>query len=124
MTGRLIRTAACTYNNLYISSYFATDTNGAAATFWLDDVYVDSTQARVEVCESSSWNSRGHCEVQIPTTWSSGAITVTANHGSFTPEQFSTAYVYVVNSSGNVSPAVRIAGGTPPTPPGEVRVIR
>ncbi len=126
MTGRLVRTAPCTFSNLYINSYYATDigTYDAASISWLDDIYVDSTQARVEVCASSSWDSRGHCEVQVPRAWANGSITVSANRGSFTPDQFSTAYVFVVDVRGNVSPAVRIAEGTPPTPPGAVRVTR
>src|SRR5690606_40526993 len=38
-----------------------------------DDIYIDFTQARVEICDSPSWTGRTHCEIQIPQTWSSTA---------------------------------------------------
>jgi len=68
---------------------------------WVDDVYVDNTQARVEVCDSSTWAARTHCEPQIPLTWGSGEITATQNLGSFTAG--SSGFVYVIDENGLVN---------------------
>lgn len=67
-------------------------------TFWIDDLYVDNTQARVELCSGSSWANRGNCNIQIPSAWSGTSITVSANTASFTDGQ--TAYLYVVDAAG------------------------
>lgn len=65
--------------------------------YFVDDVYVDVTPKRVEICSTSSWASRSHCEIQIPQSWSDTSITVQANLSKFSPG--STAYVYVVDST-------------------------
>jgi hypothetical protein len=71
------------------------------AYFYFTDVYVQfGTQARVEICNSSTWAARKHCEIQYPTAWADGEITVTLNKGSFTEEQ---SYLYVIDSNGNVN---------------------
>lgn len=66
-----------------------------------DDVYVDRTRARVEVCLGSKWASRGLCEVQIPTRWTADSIEVTGNRGGFS--SFANTFLYVVDSSGNAN---------------------
>lgn len=66
-------------------------------TYW-DDIYMDDTWARVEVCNASTYASRSHCEIQIPSGWSTGSITVTVNQGSFL--NGTTAYLYVTDASG------------------------
>lgn len=70
--------------------------------YW-DDVYVDTTPAHVEICSGSTWASKGHCEIQIPTAWSTSSVSATANVGSFSVG--SSVYLYVVDSTGGVSPA-------------------
>lgn len=79
------------------------DYGGTTATnfYGYDDIYIDFTQARVEICDSSSWIDRTHCEIQIPQTWSSTAITFKVNRGSFGSSE--TVYICVVDTSGNVS---------------------
>lgn len=67
-------------------------------TFWIDDLYVDNTQARVELCSGSSWANRGNCNIQIPSAWSNTSIKVSTNTASFTDGQ--TAYLYVVDAEG------------------------
>ncbi|MFA5127355.1 MAG: fibronectin type III domain-containing protein, partial [Patescibacteria group bacterium] len=70
--------------------------------FEFGEIYVDNTQARVEVCTGSTWSSKGQCEIQIPrTTWNDSQIQFTANRGAFTAGQ--SVYLYVVDSSGNVN---------------------
>jgi hypothetical protein len=71
---------------------------------YVDDVYVDSTRARVELCRGSTWESRVSCDIQIPTAWSTSSITASVNTGAF--DAGDTAYVYVVDSDGNVNNSV------------------
>jgi hypothetical protein len=90
-----------------------------------DDFFIQfGSRARVELCAESTWSGRKHCEIQIPSAWSANAITLTVNKASFTSGQ--TAYLYVVDSSGNVNSSgylvtIGSGGGTPPpadtTPP-------
>jgi hypothetical protein len=70
-------------------------------TMYMDDIYVDNTAQRVMLCTGSTWSSRGHCEIQIPTAWSTGEITTTVNTGVFTNEE--TVYLYIVDSSNNAN---------------------
>jgi len=80
---------------------------------YMDDAYVDLTQARVEISEYATWSDtvQHQKEIQIPTTWSDTEITVSANLGQFAPGE--TAYVYVIDDSGLVSGGyeITIPGG-------------
>lgn len=80
-------------------------------TFWMDDIYVDNTASRVEICTNSTWTARGACEVQIPSAWSASSITATVNQGAFA--NGATAYLYVVDSTGAVNTSgLPVAFGT------------
>jgi hypothetical protein len=69
---------------------------------YLDDIYIQNgTQARVELCDSNTWLTRKHCEIQPVTSWNNSTIGVSFNKGSF--QSGSTAYLYVVDSNGNVN---------------------
>lgn len=87
---------------------------------YIDDVYVDNTRARVEICKESTWNARRHCEVQPATSWVAGgnSIAVTVNRGTFGATE--AAYLYVVSSDGTVSSGYGItfgdSGGPDTTP--------
>lgn len=72
-----------------------------SVTWYMDNIYVDRTLARVEICTNSTWAARGACEVQIPSAWSASSITATVNQGSFA--NGTTAYLYVVDSTGAVN---------------------
>jgi hypothetical protein len=65
---------------------------------YLDDMYIDKSRARVELCSESTWAARAHCEIQPPTSWSATTAAVTINQGTFTSG--TTAYVYLVDSDG------------------------
>ena len=69
---------------------------------YMDDAYIDSTQARIEICNESEWNESRvrHCEIQIPQSWNDTSITFTTNQGSF-PN--GTAHLFVVDENGTVS---------------------
>ena len=86
------------------------------ANIWFDDVYIQPTAARVELCDAPSWGARTHCEIQVPTAWSGTAITIKANTGSFTNGK--PAYLYVLDAGGNVN-----ASGYPVTIGGSSAVL-
>lgn len=66
---------------------------------YVDDVYVDTTQARVEIGNASTWDACTQREIQIPSAWSTTSITVTINRGIFSPG--SQVYLYVIDADGN-----------------------
>lgn len=78
---------------------------GCHGTVSFDDVYIDQTPARVEICSKSAYaakESQGDtCEVQVPSVWSETGITVSFNQGAFTEGQ--TAYLYVTDPGGSVN---------------------
>ena len=87
-----------------------------SAEAWFDDVYIATSPARVEVGNASTWSACTHREIQPFTSWATGSISVTFNQGSFA--NGSTAYVYVVDSAGDISSGSAITiGGSDTTPP-------
>ena len=76
--------------------------DGAAANhsyeMYIDDMYIDTTPARIEICNSSTWNARTSCEIQPATSWSASSVTFTGNQGSIAAS--SSRYLYVVDSTG------------------------
>jgi len=84
-------------------------------TLSYDDIYVDSTPQRVEICDKDTWAARTHCEIQPPTAWSNESITVTFNQGSFATGD--KVYVYVVDSNGVVSNPKEYTIAPPPMSP-------
>lgn len=88
------------YSSIILGTMFANidDEPGAQHDMYVDDVYIDSTRARVELCAGSSWDQRGVCNPQPPTSWLDGAIEATVNAGEWQGGQ--TAYVYVVDADG------------------------
>jgi len=91
----------------------------------VDEVYVDSTPARVEIGNASTWTSCTLRELQLPTAWSASSVTIRVNQDKFPVG--TTAYLYIVNTDGNVNlsgyPITIGSGGessndtTPPAPP-------
>lgn len=74
---------------------------GAPMVDW-GEIYIDNTRAKVEICDTNSWATRTHCEIQIPEmTWNDGQIKIRVNQGSFADG--ANGYVYVVDSIGNVN---------------------
>ncbi len=85
----------------FYDSWSPSDSNEETQYAYYADVYVDNTWARVEIGNNSTWSDCTHREIQIPSAWSDSSITVTVNQGSF--NQGDTAYLYVIDSFGNVS---------------------
>ncbi|MFH1133269.1 MAG: hypothetical protein V1735_02170 [Nanoarchaeota archaeon] len=79
---------------------------------WLDNLYIDSTRARIEVCNASTIDQTANCEIQIPhTTWNDNTIEFTANLGSFDGSE--QLYLFVVNADGNVSEGYPLENAEP-----------
>lgn len=89
------------FNEIHLGEYFSRD-NGASANLYMDDVYIDTSLQRVELCSGSSWANRGACEIQPATSWSETSVAVTLNTGAFTTG--TTAYLYVTDGAGDSSP--------------------
>ena len=66
-----------------------------------DDLYFSGTQARVELGNAATWDACTLREIQIPNKWADSSVTVTSNYGAFNSGD--TAYLYVVDSKGNIS---------------------
>jgi hypothetical protein len=96
----VLRSDGCDYEQLLVWSYHADDEGSPTPgleLYW-DEIYVDNTQARVELGNASTWTSSTHFEIQLPTAWEESTVTVTVRRGTFAPS--STAYVYLVNRDG------------------------
>jgi hypothetical protein len=89
---------------------------GSEGYVQMDDIYLSTTQARIELGDKSTFSSCTLREIQIPTAWSSSSITFTANQGSF--KEGDTVYLYVVDADGNVNangyPIIIWGGPIPP----------
>lgn len=91
--------------------------NGGQRQAWFDDLYIATSQARVELCAGSTWGNAGKCEIQIPTAWGTSSITATVNTGAFSESD--TAYIYVVDANGDANATgyeVTIGESSSPTP--------
>jgi hypothetical protein len=73
--------------------------NGQAVAFW-DDLYISQSQARVEVCDQATYNACVNREIQYPTAWADGRITVRLNKGN---KSTVGAFLYVTDSTGAVN---------------------
>lgn len=78
--------------------------------YWADDVYLDTTWARVMIGNASTFSASTIKEIQIPTSWSDGSVTVTVNSGSFGASD--PAYVFVTDSTGSTSPGYAVTFGS------------
>lgn len=91
-----------------------------SAVIYHDNVYIDTTWARVELGNAATYAASTHREIQIPTTWANDgtSITINVNTGTFAVGQ--TAYLYVFNAAGEVNNAGRpvvIGSGASVAPP-------
>jgi hypothetical protein len=122
------RTCAHSLSAIRIGHYWADDpvapcTANSGADIYIDNVYIDTSWARVEIGDQPTYAASSHREVQIPTAWSANSIAITANRGSFAPGQ--TVYVYVVDAAGSVNAngfPIVISGTAGIAPPSNLRV--
>ena len=90
------------FQNLW-GNHQITGTYSSDAEISIDDHYLQTgTQARVEIVDTLNWEDRTHAEIQKPSVWDVAGtdITININQGSFPLGQ---AYLFVVDSTGNVS---------------------
>ena len=88
------------------------------ANVYTDDVYIDTSWARVELGNAPTYAASTHREIQVPSAWSDGSVTVNFNPGTFASG--STAYLFVTDADNNTSPGmpVTIGPALPSTPTG------
>ena len=66
-----------------------------------DEIYADSTQARVEIGDAPTWQTTSHREIQLPSQWSDTDLTITIKQGTL--NDISKSYLYVVDADGKVN---------------------
>jgi hypothetical protein len=118
-TGISTRGNSAHWDQIRIGHYWAYDgvdecPANAGADIYLDDIYVDTTWARVELGNATTYSASTHREIQIPKAWSGSSIQVGVNTGTF--QQGATAYLYVTDAAGAVNASgfpVTIGGGAP-----------
>jgi hypothetical protein len=96
--------------------------NGGAIVY-VDDVYIDTSWARVELADASSYAASTHREIQVANAWAEGAVSVNFNPGTFAAG--STAYLFVTDVNDITSPGIPVnIGGTvvAPTAPTNLSV--
>lgn len=107
-------TSDCQFAEAWVQHYFSTDTNNPSANYYWDELYIDTTRARVEIGNASTWAASTHREIQPVSAWSASSVTFTLNRGSFSPG--ASAWLFVVTDSGAVSAGYPItlgaSGGT------------
>jgi len=93
--------------------------SGGATTTRVDDIYIASSRARVEIGDNADYNNCSHREMQIPENWTSSNVSFTVNQGSFNLGD--DAYIFIVDQAGNVSNSFEVVWGgeiQDPGPPG------
>jgi hypothetical protein len=74
-------------------------TSGHADAFkYFDDIYLDTTMARVILADNENYSQATIVEPQPPTAWSDNSIDVTVNLGKITGD---TAYLFVFDADNN-----------------------
>ena len=74
------------------------DANWIGENIMLSDLYIDSTQARIELCDAPKWPD---CEIREPQpaiAWMDDEISVRINAGAL--PNLSSSFVYVITDSG------------------------
>ena len=103
----------CIGGKLKLGYYHTWNTDDLGTQMWraiyFDDVYVDSTQARVELGNDVSFDDCTHREIQIPTSWGDTSIGATINAGTFVADD--EVYLFVVDREGNVSGGYELTMG-------------
>ena len=134
ITNTMSRPAGNSETINYVMSLFdGNDSYGTTNSYsvWMDDFFVDTTRARVEVGDASTLSACKTRTVLPAVTWSNTTISVKASVGMFAAG--STAYLYVYDANGNVNStgyAIKIgatsSGGSTspvvPDPPSNITV--
>ncbi len=86
----------------------------SSAKAWFDDVYIATTRARVEVCDSNVYENCKikHLQYADPSKWLDGSISVDLHNIEAFKEK--DGYLYVIDKNGEVSNPFLLAIPTPP----------
>ena len=92
---------------------------------WVDDVYIDTSWARVMLGNKPNYDACTDIEIQVPVKWSSNFITITLNRGALSP--CNTYYLYVFDENGNVNTDgfpvyIVTSSGEKPCPPKGLKI--
>lgn len=117
------RTTSAVWDQIRVGHYwsFADEGSGCGdntgANIYIDNIYIDTTFSRVELCNNATYTSATQCEVVQPTAWSNASITATVRSAALTS---GTAYLFVVDANNAASSGypVTIGGASDTTPPG------
>ena len=128
MNGRTITSVSyspgkTSFNELWKIGFDGGGTSPPTITWWMDDIYVDSSLARVMLGNASTYSASTAFEMQALTAWGSDSISFVANQGAIA--NGAAAYLYVVDSNGVVSnggAGVKVTFGETfiPNPPTDV----
>ncbi len=110
VTGITNQTAGYPWIKLHFPGFFRNDSN---SVIYLDDIYVatGAARARVEIGNSATYTSCTNLSTITPTSWGASTITAVVRTGSFTTGD--SAYLFVVDSTGNASSGYALTIGTP-----------
>ncbi len=93
------------WDQIRIGHYWGTEAGSCAANsganLYVDDVYVDTSWAHVEIADNAVYTNATHREIQIPSSWSDSSISITINPGSFNAGKV--VYLFVIDSNGNTN---------------------
>jgi len=87
--------------NFPVHFVIANATLPAGSSVWADNVYVDTTWARVMIGNAPTWTASTSKEIQIPTSWSTTSVSVVLNRGALPELRY--GFLYVVDADGNVN---------------------
>jgi hypothetical protein len=85
--------------------------NGQFVENYVDEPYLASTWARVEIGDHPVYEESTHREIQIPSSWNDNTLQFTASLGSFTGSE--QLYLFVIDKNGAVSDGYPIPSGQP-----------
>ncbi|MFH1200031.1 MAG: hypothetical protein V1708_03110, partial [Candidatus Micrarchaeota archaeon] len=95
--------------------FFYGFTNFGAGAFvenYVDDAYLSSTWARVEIGTANTYAASTHREIQVPSAWSGNSISATVNRGSFAAGE--PLWLYVIDANGDASAGFPLSGDVGP----------
>ncbi len=89
------------YDELFLTHQVVGTAPADPAWIWFKDIYIDDSWARVMIGNAPTWTGCTAREIQIPSAWTDGSITITVNRGAMTT--LGDKYLYVVDANGNVN---------------------
>ena len=104
-----LEAAGRSYRSVRFGEYVG-NTATLEATEYFDDIYLDTSWARVELGDRPDYGNCTHREMQVPTSWAADEIEVTINAGTFGSGQ--QAYLFVVDSDGAASDGYAVTMGS------------